>query len=56
MRELTGRTELKSVKRTFFDARKSSLDKKISLKGSALWVSPAWQAGVLTFRPNVKAR
>jgi hypothetical protein len=47
---------LKSVKRTFFDARKSALDEKISLNVSARLVNPAWQAGVLTSRPNFNAR
>jgi hypothetical protein len=41
---------------TFFGNGKNSLDKKISLQVSDLWVNPACMAGVLVSRPNFKAR
>jgi hypothetical protein len=40
----------------FFELRKDSLEEKISLKVSALFVNPACQDGVLTSRPNFNAR
>jgi hypothetical protein len=54
--KVIGRTETKSTKITFFGNGKNSLDKKISLKVSDVWVNPACMAGVRTSRPNFKAR
>jgi hypothetical protein len=53
---LTGWHELKSANRTFSDGTKSNLNEKISLKVSGLVLNPACMAGVLTSRPNFKAR
>ncbi len=54
--KLTNRAVSKSANMTFFDATKSSLDEKISLKVNARLVNPACRAGVLTSRPNFNAR
>ena len=52
----TDQTESKSANRTFLDARKTILEEKISLSVSRRRVRPACIAGVLTSRPNLKAR
>ena len=48
--------EPKSAKRTFFDARKTILEEKISLNVSRRRVRPACIAGVLTAPSNFSAR
>ena len=50
--KVDGRAEIKRTKLTFFDNRKSILDKKIALNVSDLLVNPACMAGVLTSHPN----
>jgi hypothetical protein len=52
----TDGAESQSAKRTFFDARKTILNEKISLNVSRLGFNPACRAGVLTSRPNFSAR